>query len=204
MIWAVANEGGGASDRVKGPLVPILIVVAVAVTGFAIYRSSHAGGSSSSTQGTIRAVTTSTVGPLPPPDTGASSTDTSARSNSESLLLVRGDCVRRSTGEDYAGFEKMSCDEGHDGEVAWVGEHPAALGEAFPDVAAWSAFYEQACGGPDGPVATWLGPLASEGGSGTIIYPGAASWSDGDRRVVCIAEVSTGQLPPGRQGVTST
>ena len=70
MILRVAYEGGQAGNRVRGPLVPVLIVVAVVVIAFAIYRSSHAGGSSS-TEPTIRSVTTSTVGDLVPPDPGA-------------------------------------------------------------------------------------------------------------------------------------
>jgi hypothetical protein len=122
---------------------------------------------------------------------------------SDVFSLTVGDCVNDGDLEvtEVSSVEKPSCDEPHDNEVYLTVElesskYPADA--AYPGDEATYVLADESCAGY---FETWVGASVNDTSLYYFpFYPSDASWSQGDREVVCLAYDSEGQVTGSLEG----
>lgn len=122
---------------------------------------------------------------------------------SDVFSLTVGDCVNDGDLEvtEVSSVEKPSCDELHDNEVYLTVElessqYPADA--AYPGDEATYVLADESCAGY---FETWVGASVNDTSLYYFpFYPSDASWSQGDREVVCLAYDTEGQVTGSLEG----
>ena len=105
------------------------------------------------------------------------------RNNVDANDLKVGDCFVIPTTTSIQTVEKHPCNESHNAEVIFVGEH---TGETYPIALSLDSFVEDNCVPA---FATYVGTEIDAAGDLTIgyFYPSRDTWSGGDRTFTCYA-----------------
>jgi hypothetical protein len=103
--------------------------------------------------------------------------------------LESGDCYRRANANE---LRSVPCDQPHDGEILLVLDHPADDAEPFPGNYTLGTWANVRC---DPAFKSYVGrpESADDGLTYRVGVPSRATWTEGDRRIVCAVVSESGK-----------